>query len=151
MSRYFSSDERFESLVSEPKDISKLYSDEMYLISGDFYGIQKFIFDRLATKNASKVLRAKSAFIQIFTEYLARYICHKVGIEEESILSMNAGKFEILSSKEIDLDDIQQKIDEYFVKNFYGLSGVMVSTLKCNRDDFKPEENYRAFRKKNHR
>jgi CRISPR-associated protein Csm1 len=77
MSKYFSNDKGFESLISKPKDISKLYSDDMHLISGDFYGIQKFIFDRLATKNASKVLRAKSAFIQIFTEYLARYICHK--------------------------------------------------------------------------
>jgi len=86
MSRYFSSDERFESLVSEPKDISKLYSDEMYLISGDFYGIQKFIFDRLATKNASKVLRAKSAFIQIFTEYLARYICYRLKKDSEFVL-----------------------------------------------------------------
>jgi CRISPR-associated protein Csm1 len=147
---YFSDKEEFKNLIvePEPQKIKSLLVDKMYLISGDFYGIQKFIFDRLSTKNASKVLRAKSAFIQIFTEYLARYICKQLEIDENSILSMNAGKFEILSDKEIDLDSIQQKIDEYFIENFYGLSGVMISSVKCQRDDFKSKERYKAFRKK---
>jgi len=146
---YFSDEKRFEKLIEKPKDIKNILKDKMYLISGDFYGIQKFIFDRLSTKNASKVLRAKSAFIQIFTEYLARYICKQLQIKEkESILSMNAGKFEILSDKEIDLDSIQKKIDKYFIKNFYGLSGVMISSVECNKEDFKEGERYKAFRKK---
>jgi len=144
---YFSDEKRFEDLIEKPKDISTLLKKDMFLISGDFYGIQKFIFDRLSTKNASKVLRAKSAFIQIFTEYLARYICNELKIGENSILSMNAGKFEILSDKEIDLDSIQKKIDKYFIKNFYGLSGVMISSVECNKEDFKEGERYKAFRK----
>jgi len=148
MNSYFSNEERFQYLIEESKDINSLLDDNIYLISGDFYGIQKFIFDRLSTKNASKVLRAKSAFIQIFTEYIAKYICYKLKIGENSIISINAGKFEILSPKEIDLEDIQEKINKYFIKNFYGLSGVMVSSLKCSRDDFKSKESYRAFRKK---
>jgi len=145
---YFNSEKRFENLIEKPRDIEPLLKDEMLLISGDFYGIQKFIFDRLSTKNASKVLRAKSAFIQIFTEYLARYICHKLNINEDSIISMNAGKFEILSDKEIDLDSIQKKIDEYFIKNFYGLSGVMISSVKCKDEDFKDTKRYKELRKK---
>jgi len=145
---YFSNEKRFEDLIAKPKDISILLKKDMFLISGDFYGIQKFIFDRLSTKNASKVLRAKSAFIQIFTEYLARYICHKLNINEDSIISMNAGKFEILSDKEIDLDSIQKKIDEYFIKNFYGLSGVMISSVKCKDEDFKDTKRYKELRKK---
>ena len=146
---YFSNEERFKDLISIPKDITSLLQDEMLLISGDFYGIQKFIFDRLSTKNASKVLRAKSAFIQIFTEYIARYICYKLKVNENSILSMNAGKFEILvPSKEIDLESIQKKIDSYFIKNFYGMSGVMVSSVECKKDDFKNKAKYKALRKK---
>ena len=145
---YFNEEERFKYLISTPKDISSLLEDNMILISGDFYGIQKFIFDRLSTKNASKVLRAKSAFIQIFTEYIARYICYKLKVNENSILSMNAGKFEILvSSKEIDLESIQKKIDSYFIKNFYGLSGIMLSSIECKKDDFKDTKKYKALRK----
>ena len=146
---YFKNEERFKNLVEIPKDISHLLKDEMLLISGDFYGIQKFIFDRLSTKNASKVLRAKSAYIQIFTEYLARYICSELEITENAILSMNAGKFEILSSKmDIDLNAIQKRVDDFFVKNFYGLSGVVISSVECQGDDFKSTEKYKALRKK---
>jgi CRISPR-associated protein Csm1 len=146
---YFSNKKRFKELIEQPKDISSLLETKMLLISGDFYGIQKFIFDRLSTKNASKVLRAKSAYIQIFTEYLARYICSKLKISESSILSMNAGKFEILAPrKEFDLEAIQQKVDEFFVKNFYGLSGVMISSVECKKEDFNDTTKYKALRKK---
>lgn len=145
---YFNNKDRFKELIQTPKDISKLLNNEMILISGDFYGIQKFIFDRLATKNASKVLRAKSAFVQIFTEYLARYICRKLEVSEDSILSMNAGKFEILVPKqEIDLHTMQKKIDEYFVKNFYGLSGVILCAVACERADFSDGKRYKTLRK----
>ena len=41
-------------------DIDNILNDEMYLIAGDFYGIQKFIFENINTKNAAKILRAKS-------------------------------------------------------------------------------------------
>ena len=145
---YFSNETRFKDLISTPKDIESLFDDKMLLISGDFYGIQKFIFDRLSTKNASKVLRAKSAFIQIFTEYIARYICSELEVNENAILSMNAGKFEILISKQdINLDDIQDKIDNYFIKNFYGLSGVMLSSVYCTKEDFEDTQKYKELRK----
>jgi len=148
MSYYFKKEKRFKYLISRPKDISSLLQDKMILISGDFYGIQKFIFDRLSTKNASKVLRAKSAFIQIFTEYIARYICDKVGVKESHILSMNAGKFEILiPRKQIDLEPIQKKIDDYFIKNFYGLSGIMISSVECEKNSFSNTTKYKILRK----
>lgn len=146
---YFSNDSRFKNLIETSKGISNLLADEMILISGDFYGIQKFIFDRLATKKASQVLRAKSAFVQIFTEYLAKYICFKLDIDEKYILSVNAGKFEILAPLDkVELIDIQNKVDKYFLKNFYGLSGVTLCSLSCRKEDFELKEKYKAFRKK---
>lgn len=144
---YFSKDSRFKYLHVEPKAL-ELHDGKMFLISGDFYGIQKFIFDRLATKNASKILRAKSAYIQIFTEYLARYICRLLNISEDNILSINAGKFEILSSRELDIDSLQKKINAYFIQKFYGLSGVMLTAIVCEKKDFNDKENYKVLRKK---
>jgi len=135
--------------LQEPTKIHNLLnnSTDFIYISGDFYGIQKFIFEGLATKNASKVLRAKSAFVQLFTMTLARYICHKFDIEERYILSQNAGKFEILSPQfdENTFNEIQKTVDNYFVQNFYGLSGVSLSFVECNKNDF---ANYKALRKK---
>lgn len=131
----------------DKKDIKPLLEDKMVLISGDFWGIQKFIFDRLSTKNASKVLRAKSAFIQIFTEYITKYICHKLKINDKYIISESAGKFEIIIPKEsIDLKEIQKSIDDYFRDNFYGINGVVLSAIECKREDFLVEKRYRDLR-----
>jgi CRISPR-associated protein Csm1 len=142
---------KFNKNIYDPKvkiePIEPLLTDSMVLISGDFWGIQKFIFDRLSTKNASKVLRAKSAFIQIFTEYITKYICHKLKINDKYIISESAGKFEIIVPKEsIDLKEIQKSIDDYFRDNFYGINGVVLSAIECKREDFLDEKRYRDLR-----
>ncbi|MBN2826135.1 MAG: hypothetical protein JXQ76_12470 [Campylobacterales bacterium] len=133
------------------KNIDALLSNEkMFIISGDFYGIQKFIFEGLATQKASKVLRAKSAFVQIFTEIIAKYICEKLD-DKANILSVTAGKFEILSPKIDDFsilkDNIQSKIDDYFIQNLYGLSGMSLLYVECTKEDF-DKENYKTLRDK---
>jgi len=138
----------FDDIGEQPKDLDSILSDTNYIISGDFYGIQKFIFDHISTKNASKVLRAKSAFIQVYTKYLAKYICTQIGIDEKYILSLNAGKFEILSPKDVDLEPIRKKINEFFIKNYYALGGVGVCKVACVREDFKDSKRYKALRKK---
>ena len=139
---YFNKD--FEFLQEKQIDLNSLLNDKMMLISGDFYGIQKFIFEGLATKNASKVLRAKSAFVQLFTITLARYICHQLSIEEKYIVSANAGKFEILSpvTDDTKIVEIQKEVDKYFITNFYGLSGMSISSMTCLKDDFSNKEKY---------
>lgn len=138
---------------NEKKNISELLKDEMLIICGDFYGIQKFIFEGLATKHAAKVLRAKSAFVQLFTQITAEHICKNIcGLDKKYILSQNAGKFEILTpySDEIikRLEEFQKTLDEYFIKNFYALSGMSVVYLKCHKDDFDISENYKTLRDK---
>jgi CRISPR-associated protein Csm1 len=145
-SDYFHED--FVHLKENERNIHDLLEDDMVLISGDFYGIQKFIFEGLSTKNASKVIRAKSAFIQLFMTTLSRYICHTLKIDESHILSANAGKFEILS-KQIDpstIQEIQKRVDNYFLSHFFGLSGVGITTTSCNREDFKDPKKYKVLR-----
>ena len=145
-SDYF--DDGFRDLEPKPIEINELFGDKMYLISGDFYGIQKFIFDNLSTKNAAKVLRAKSAFCEIFMIVLARFICHKLGIDTKQILSCTAGKFEILTPKfdEKIFDEIKSIINSYFISNFYGISGVSLAFIKCHKDDFANPQNYKILR-----
>ena len=127
LEQYFHKD--FHNLFETKVNLNNLLEENMMIISGDFYGIQKFIFENLSTKNAAKVLRAKSAFIQLYTLTLARYICHKQGIDTKYIITTNAGKFEILSPN-LDIkiiNSIQDTVDKYFLKHFYGLSGVNIS------------------------
>lgn len=134
----------------EETHIKELPHGAMMMVSGDFYGIQKFIFEGLATSSASKVLRAKSAFVQIFTKVVTEYICNKLKIDKKYIITTNAGKFEILSPNvdENILYEIKSNLDDYFIKNFYGLSGINVSSIICQRDDFANKDSYRNLRKK---
>lgn len=147
--------EAFNNLGEDLVDIDAVLLDikdeNFALLSGDFYGIQKFIFEGLASKNAAKVLRAKSAYVDIFANVLAKFICHKFNLKENRILSINAGKFEILldnfdkSTLESKIGEIQKIIDDFFIKNFYGLSGINLSFIECTKSSF-DEKNYKNFR-----
>lgn len=145
---YFNKD--FIHLKDNEININILLSDNMYLISGDFYGIQKFIFEGLTTKNAAKVLRAKSAFVQLFTSVISKYICSKLQIDEKCILTQNAGKFEILSPKmDVNIiNEIQKTVNEYFIKTFYGLSGINICFVSCDKNDFQEPIKYKKLREK---
>ena len=148
MSKYFN--EKYHEYIYQSKGISNyLLDEEMILIAGDFYGIQKFIFEGLSTKNAAKVLRAKSAYIQIFTEYIAKYICKKFSIDYEQIISTNAGKFEIIAPKKYEdiLESIQKDIDNFFIKNFFGLSGMSIVGVECTKVSFENANEYKKLRK----
>ncbi len=146
--QYFNKD--FQHLLGEKIDLNQLLQGDLTIISGDFYGIQKFIFEGLVTKQASKVLRAKSAFVQLFTITLARYICDKLDIDEKSIISSNAGKFEIISQKNDEelLNKISTIVDSYFIKNFHGLSGMSITFVQCTKNDFIDSGKYQILRKK---
>jgi len=148
MSKYFN--EKYHEYIYQSKGSANYLIDEdMILIAGDFYGIQKFIFESLTTTNAAKVLRAKSAYIQIFTEYIAKYICEKFSINDKQIISANAGKFEIIAPKKHEniLDNIQENIDKFFIKNFFGLSGMSIVSIDCTKESFQNKDAYKKLRK----
>ena len=147
-SSYFNDD--FANLEQDSKSIDEILQDRMFLIGGDFYGIQKFIFDNLGSKNAAKVLRAKSAFCELFMAVLAKFICQKFGIDEKCILSCTAGKFEILSPKfdQAVFNEIKGVVNTYFIKKFFGVSGVGLSCVECEKADFAEPGRYKELRDK---
>lgn len=118
-------------------DIDDILNDEMYLIAGDFYGIQKFIFENINTKNAAKILRAKSAYVQLFTKAIAKFICFKLKINESKILSISAGKFEILIPKQNFTQDtfnyIKRNVDKFFIDKFSAIAGMSLVALDCKK------------------
>ncbi|AFI04684.1 type III-A CRISPR-associated protein Cas10/Csm1 [Helicobacter cetorum] len=128
--RYVKEDYNLEEILNRYKNKDLLF------IGGDFYGKQNFIFDNVVNKHAFKMLRARSAFIQLFTQYVANYICHCLQIDKECIIFLQAGKFTIISDRlEVDIKKIQEEINKYFLKNFFGLSGMLLFTYK--RENFK--------------
>jgi len=109
--------------------------NEVLMISGDFWGIQKFIFDSLSSKNASKILRSRSAMIQLITYALTDII--KEMFESEVVL-FGAGKFLILAKPdnyEEKLSNLQKELDKYFIKNFFGQNGVVLSYKMTTKEN----------------
>jgi len=130
-----------ENIINYYKDKSgDINQQDLLMISGDFFGIQKFIFDDLAVKNAAKILRAKSAYIQILTKVVAFKVVERLGLSYLSIISTNAGKFEILgindehSKKE--LEQIQKELNTFFTQNYFGETGIGISFTEASLGDF---------------
>ena len=110
------------------------------IIAGDFFGIQNFIFDRIKSKYASKMLRARSAYVEILTKIAAYYIVNRLNLSEFSIISCAAGKFEILApnleSIKKELQEIKKEFDEYFYNYFFGVTGIGLVEVECGIKDF---------------
>ena len=123
-------DEKLRGLIEE-------LGDDLLLISGDFWGIQKFIFDGLTTYKASKILRSRSAMIQLITYAVVERI--KKEFKGSEALLFGAGKFMLLAKDEAKaviskLDKIQKELDSYFLENFFGQNGFILSSTTTTKD-----------------
>jgi CRISPR-associated protein Csm1 len=128
------------------KEKCDIEQKDLLMICGDFFGIQNFIFDSVPAAKASKILRAKSAYVQILTKIIAFYIVEKLGLSYQSIITTNAGKFEILGVNDDEsiekLKTIQNEINEFFIENYFGQTGIGVSFTACSLADFIVESRY---------
>jgi len=139
-----------ESIISKFDDDNLEYifskiGENPILISGDFWGIQSFIFDGLSFKKATKVIRSKSALVQIINFVISKIIEDK--FDGYTIL-IGAGKFTILAKNSNSfrdkLKEIQTELDNYFFKNHFGRSGYTLSAVEADiktliNDNNKPE------------
>jgi len=114
--------------------------NDLLLISGDFWGIQKFIFDGVTTSKASKILRSRSAMVQLITYAVVDRI--KQEFKGSEALLFGAGKFMILAKNENHhkIKNIQKELDSYFLKNFFGQNGFILSTQTTTRDKIESQK-----------
>ncbi|CAA6826700.1 MAG: CRISPR-associated protein, Csm1 family [uncultured Sulfurovum sp.] len=127
-------DEKLKRLVST-------LADDLLLISGDFWGIQKFIFDGVTTSKASKILRSRSAMVQLITYAVVDRV--KKAFEGSEALLFGAGKFMILAKNENihKIKEIQKELDSYFLKNFFGQNGFILSSSTTTKEKLLDQKN----------
>ena len=122
-------DEKLNSLVER-------LGDELAMISGDFWGIQKFIFDSLTATKASKILRSRSAMVQLITYVVVDIL--KKEFKGSDVVLFGAGKFLLLAKKSDNykqkLQEVQKKLDNYFLKNYFGQNGFILSYTSTTKD-----------------
>lgn len=121
----------------------KDYADKKFLIvSGDFYGIQNFIFTEGGSTNkaVAKLLRGRSFVVSLISELAADMLCREIGLTTASIVLNAAGKFTILAPNTKETIDkirvVEEKINDWLVKMFYGESSVGISFIEASGEDF---------------
>jgi len=114
--------------------ITDVLGEDLLLISGDFWGIQKFIFDGITTSKASKILRSRSAIIQLITYAVVEKI--KDEFKDSEAILFGAGKFMIVAKNEHTekIEEIQKELDKYFLKNYFGQNGFILSYTTTTKD-----------------
>ncbi|MBW1704021.1 MAG: type III-A CRISPR-associated protein Cas10/Csm1, partial [Deltaproteobacteria bacterium] len=107
-------------------EIKNYHSKKFLLISGDFYGIQNFIFsDRgEVRKNRAKILRGRSFAVSLFSELAADMLCRDIGIPSSSLLLNAAGKFTVIApNTELSIkaiEKVETRVNDWLMKVSFG-------------------------------
>lgn len=117
-------------------------ASKFLLVSGDFYGIQDFIFRGFGqTKTLrAKILRGRSLAVSVTCELAADLLCRKIGLPFSSILLNAAGKFTIFApntSATVEaVSEAEKEINDWLVRVSYGENSLGISVTTCGPDDF---------------
>lgn len=108
------------------------------MVSGDFSGIQKYIFS-IASANRSGVakrLRARSFYVDIISRIFSQYVVDCFGVGRANILLQTGGKFYCIVPTIDNIDCLMQHIrnefDEHLYRTFHGSVSVNMAWLCCN-------------------
>ncbi len=112
------------------------------LISGDFYGIQDFIFSAGGSTNkaSAKLLRGRSFYVSLLSELAADMICRELGLPITCVILNAAGKFTILAPNtervRRSVESAEGEINNWLIKNFYGQASMGLSMIAASPNDF---------------
>jgi CRISPR-associated protein Csm1 len=115
---------------------------KFYLIGGDFYGIQDFIFSDSgeAGKHRSKILRGRSFAVSLLCELAADMICRETGLPLSSVLLNVAGKFTIIAPNTNTVKEAvakaQARINDWLIRKTLGVNAFGVSMIEVAPRDF---------------
>jgi len=129
--------------ILEVKEILKEDDEKFLLVSGDFYGIQDFIFRSGGEErhHRAKILRGRSFMVSLLTELCAELICEELGLSFMQIFLSAAGRFHLLApnleNTLTKLEEVREKITAWFKNNFYLESGIGLVWSKIKPIDFK--------------
>lgn len=108
-------------------------SKKFLLISGDFYGIQSFIFSDSgeAGKSRAKILRGRSFAVSLFSELAADMLCREIGIPSSSLLLNAAGKFTVIAPNikpaKKAIDTVETRVNDWLMQVCFGESSIGIT------------------------
>jgi len=127
----------------------KNYDEAKFLlVTGDFYGIQDFIFKGYGDtkKLRSKLLRGRSFAVSLFSELAADLLCRKTGLPFTSVLLQAAGKFTVIAPNTPAAADAvaatEKEINDWLIRITYGENSLGLSSRESGPNDF-TKKNFR--------
>ncbi len=128
--------------------IKEYDAGKFLLISGDFYGIQNFIFSEsgAAGKNRAKILRGRSFTVSLFSELAADMLCRRIGIPSISVLLNAAGKFTIIAPNTRRVKDavaeVERSVNDWLIKISFGENSIGMTTVEASPEHFVQKKFY---------
>ena len=108
--------------------------EKFLLVSGDFYGIQSFIFRAGGEErhHRAKLLRGRSFMVSLLCELAAERICEALGLSFLSVLFSAAGKFHLIAPNHPlvleKVEEVQDELNAWLRELFYGEAAVGLSS-----------------------
>ncbi|MGC8963706.1 MAG: type III-A CRISPR-associated protein Cas10/Csm1 [Candidatus Bipolaricaulaceae bacterium] len=127
------------------------------LVEGDVSGIQDFLYGLRHPKGAAAILRARSFYIQMLSEVLARWILRQLELPPANLLYCGGGRFRLLvPPAHLDrLEEMGRKINQILLRAHGGalylaLAGVPLApahfgpaAVRKEKDGWKAERGFR--------
>lgn len=121
----------------------KDYDNKKFIIiSGDFFGIQNFIFSDGGEirKNRSKILRGRSFAVSLFSELAADMLCREIGIPSSSIVFNAASKFTVIAPNTDEARrataTVEGRVNHWLMKTFFGENTIGITSVEASAEDF---------------
>ncbi len=131
-----------ETQSLEEKAIRDRTIRKFLMVSGDFYGIQSFIFSTGGEQRGrrSKLLRGRSFTVSLLTDLAAYEISKSLGLSPMSVVMAAGGKFHLIahntekSRKKI--HEVAERLNEWLIECAFGESAIGVSYTELAPEDF---------------
>jgi CRISPR-associated protein Csm1 len=96
------------------------------------------VYGSRAYKGALKMLRARSIYLSMLTEAIARHIVNRLGLLPLNIIFCSGGHFMILAHYvgEDELEEVLKEVEGFLLREQRGLIGLKLSHVYMSREDF---------------
>ena len=119
------------------------YNDRKFLVvTGDFYGIQSFIFSEGGSTNkaSAKLLRGRSFAVSLISELAADMLCRELELTTSSIVLNAAGKFTVIApnteTARGKIKVVEERINAWLINAFFGECTLGISYVEASCGDF---------------
>ena len=119
--------------------------EKFLLVSGDFYGIQDFIFSAGGEKQRlrAKLLRGRSFAVSLFSELAAETICNALDLPFTSVFLNAAGKFHILAPNHEKALEIIKKteksLNNWLFDISFGQASIGITVTPARPEEFQQD------------